>query len=42
VGDLIVDQAALDKHRPNGRVERFWQARLVQTRDLALRQAQGV
>jgi len=41
VGDPIVDQAALDKHRPNSRVERFWQARLVHTRELALRQAQG-
>jgi O-succinylbenzoate synthase len=41
VGDLIVDQAVLDKHRPDSRVERFWQARLVQTRELALRQAQG-
>jgi o-succinylbenzoate synthase len=41
VGDLAVDEGALDSHRPNDEVQRFWQARLVQTRELALRQAQG-
>jgi O-succinylbenzoate synthase len=35
VGDLAVDEAALDNHRPNDEVQRFWQARLVQTRGLA-------
>ena len=35
VGDLAVDEAALDKHRPDDEVQRFWQARLVQTRELA-------
>jgi O-succinylbenzoate synthase len=35
VGDLSVDEDALDRHRPDGRVQRFWQARLVQTRRLA-------
>ena len=30
VSDLVVDQAALDKHRPSAdTVQRFWQARLV-------------
>jgi len=41
VNDLTVDEAALEKHRPHEQVEEFWQARLVQTRELALRQAQG-
>jgi o-succinylbenzoate synthase len=41
VGDLAVDEGALDCHRPNEDVQRFWQARLVQTRELALRQHQG-
>ncbi len=41
VGDLTVDEAALEKHRPDDRVQKFWQARLVQSRDMALRQAQG-
>ena len=41
VGDLAVDEAALQRHQPGDRVRRFWQARLVQTRKLALRQAQG-
>ncbi len=41
VGDLAVAEAALDKHRPDSVVQRFWQARLVQTQELALRQAQG-
>jgi o-succinylbenzoate synthase len=40
VGDLVVDEAALQKHRPDSHAQRFWQARLVQTRELALRQAQ--
>jgi O-succinylbenzoate synthase len=35
LGDLTVDQRALDRHRPNVQVERFWQARLMQTRGLA-------
>ena len=41
VGDLAIAEAALDKHRPDDLVQRFWQARLVQTQELALRQAQG-
>jgi o-succinylbenzoate synthase len=41
VGDLAVDEATLDRHRPDSQVQRFWQARLVETRGLALRQAQG-
>lgn len=39
--DLVVEESAIDRHRPNHQVEKFWQARLVQTRELALRQAQG-
>lgn len=35
LGDLTVDQQALDRHRPNLQVQRFWQARLMQTRGLA-------
>ena len=35
VGELAVDEVALDKHRPDSRVQRFWQARLVRTRRLA-------
>jgi o-succinylbenzoate synthase len=35
VGDLAVDKGALDSHRPNDDVQRFWQARLVQTWELA-------
>jgi o-succinylbenzoate synthase len=35
VGDLAVDEAALSCHRPNDEVQRFWQARLVKTRELA-------
>jgi o-succinylbenzoate synthase len=35
LGDLTVDQKALDRHRPDDQVQRFWQARLVQTRRLA-------
>jgi O-succinylbenzoate synthase len=35
LGDLTVDQQALDRHRPDVQVRRFWQARLVQTRRLA-------
>jgi o-succinylbenzoate synthase len=34
LGDLTVDQHALERHRPGPRVQRFWQARLVQTRRL--------
>ncbi len=41
IGDLAVDHAALQRHQPDDQVQRFWQARLVQTRELALRQAQG-
>jgi o-succinylbenzoate synthase len=33
--DLTVDEEALDRHRPDDQVRRFWQARLVQTRRLA-------
>ena len=39
--EIEVDPAALDQHRADPGVEEFWQARLVQTRELALRQAQG-
>ena len=35
LGGLSVDEEALDRHRPDDRVQRFWQARLVQTRRLA-------
>jgi o-succinylbenzoate synthase len=35
VSDLTVDEAILEKHRPDERVQKFWQARLVQTRKLA-------
>jgi O-succinylbenzoate synthase len=35
LGDLTVDTEALDRHRPDDQVQRFWQARLVQTRRLA-------
>jgi o-succinylbenzoate synthase len=35
VGDLAVDEGALNSHRPNEEAQRFWQARLVQTRELA-------
>ncbi len=35
VSDLAVDEGALNSHRPNEEVQRFWQARLVQTRELA-------
>jgi o-succinylbenzoate synthase len=41
IGNLAVDDAALQRHQPDDQVQRFWQARLVQTRELALRQAQG-
>jgi len=41
VGDLAIDEATLEKHRPDHLVRQFWQARLVQTRELALRQAHG-
>lgn len=41
IGDLAVDDAALQRHQPDDQVQRFWQARLVQTQELALRQAQG-
>jgi O-succinylbenzoate synthase len=41
LGDPTVDQQALDRHRPDVQQQRFWQARLMQTRGLALRQAQG-
>ena len=35
VGDLTVDLSALDRHRPDAKVQQLWQARLVQTRKLA-------
>jgi o-succinylbenzoate synthase len=35
LGGLRVDEEALDRHRPDDQVQRFWQARLVQTRRLA-------
>jgi O-succinylbenzoate synthase len=35
VGQLFVDEPALDGHRPCEDAQRFWQARLVQTRELA-------
>ena len=38
--DPVVDESALERYRCNSQVQQFWQARLVQTRELALRQAQ--
>jgi len=35
VGDLAVDRPALNTRRPDAQIQRFWQARLVQTRELA-------
>ena len=35
VSDLVVDEVALDKYRPSAGTVRFWQARLVRTRELA-------
>jgi O-succinylbenzoate synthase len=35
VADLVVDQAALDRYQPSADIVRFWQARLVRTRELA-------
>jgi o-succinylbenzoate synthase len=35
VGELAVDEAALERHQPDDAVQRFWQARLVGTRELA-------
>ena len=35
VGELFVDEPALDGHRPSEDAQLFWQARLVQTRELA-------
>jgi o-succinylbenzoate synthase len=35
VSDLTVDRSALERHRPAVEVQQFWQARLVQTRELA-------
>jgi o-succinylbenzoate synthase len=35
VDDLAVDEAALNSHRPSDEVQQFWQARLVETRELA-------
>jgi O-succinylbenzoate synthase len=37
--DLVVDESMLQKYRPDFEIEQFWQARLVQTRELALRPA---
>ena len=42
ISELVVDDDALQRHQPDDQVQRFWQARLVQTRKLALRQAQGI
>jgi o-succinylbenzoate synthase len=33
--DPVVDESALEGHRPGAEIEQFWQARLVQTRKLA-------
>jgi o-succinylbenzoate synthase len=33
--DPVVDKSIIEKHRPNKDVQEFWQARLVQTRELA-------
>jgi o-succinylbenzoate synthase len=35
IRDPDVDGVALRKHRPSVAIQRFWQARLVQTRELA-------
>jgi O-succinylbenzoate synthase len=40
VRDLAVDEAGLQRHQPSAQVQQFWQARLVESRELALRQAQ--
>jgi O-succinylbenzoate synthase len=40
VRDPVVDEAGLQRHRPTAQVQHFWQARLVESRELALRQAQ--
>jgi len=41
VRDLAVEEARLLRHRPNAQLQQFWQARLVETRELALRQARA-
>jgi O-succinylbenzoate synthase len=33
--DLVVNESTLERYRPDQQVQRFWQARLVQTRELA-------
>jgi O-succinylbenzoate synthase len=33
--DPVVEESASEKHRPDHQVQQFWQARLVQTRELA-------
>jgi O-succinylbenzoate synthase len=33
--DPVIDESAVDRHRPSQQVQEFWQARLVQTRELA-------
>ena len=38
--DPVVDESGLERCRCNYQAQQFWQARLVQTRELALRQAQ--
>jgi O-succinylbenzoate synthase len=35
MSEVIVDEAMVEKHRPDERVQKFWQARLVQTQKLA-------
>jgi o-succinylbenzoate synthase len=35
VRDLAVDEAALQGHQPSAQVQQFWQARLVETRELS-------
>jgi o-succinylbenzoate synthase len=35
LSEVAVDEAALERHRPADQVNEFWQARLVQTRELA-------
>ena len=38
--DLVIDESTVQRYRPDVEIEQFWQARLVQTRERALRQAQ--
>jgi hypothetical protein len=32
--DPVVEESAISNHQPNHHVQQFWQARLVQTREL--------